>query len=79
MRAIMIHNSGTGADRLEVVSYGNGTAYAFNFGETDAPMRDLFLQGDDALRIREEYEVAENANPDRDCRNIWLDLLDPYL
>lgn len=79
MNQIDIHASGYGADRFRVTSYGNGTAYAFHFGEAGSPMRTLFLQGEDATRIREEYDAAETRNPETPCRDHWLAVLDPYL
>jgi hypothetical protein len=79
MQAVIIHTSGAGADKLEITSYGNGLSYNFLFGEAGAPMRNLFFQGDDALNIRTDYDARENAEPNMLCRDIWLDLLDPYL
>lgn len=79
MKAIIIHTSGVGADKLEVVSHGNGLAYCFNIGEAGAPMRNVFLQGDDALQMRDEFDALEEIEPDTPSREIWLRLLDPYL
>lgn len=79
MSAIVIHQSGSGADLLRVTSYGNGLSYAINFGEGGAPSRDLFFQGDDATALRDDFDAAENAEPEKLTRAIWLDLLDPYL
>ena len=76
---ITIHESGHGGEKLQVVSYGNGLAYNFCFGEAGAPMSNVFLQGEDALNIRDEYDLWENREPEKLCRDIWLELLDPYL
>lgn len=79
MQAVTIHKSGAGADKFEVVSYGNGLAYNFMFGEAGSPMRNVYLQGDDALQIRDEFDAWEEREPEKLTRDIWLDLLDPYL
>lgn len=79
MRMVIIHDSGEGADRLRVESWGNGTAYGFQFGEAGTVMRCLFFQGDDATCLLEQFDTAETAHPDKLTRDIWLDLLDPYL
>lgn len=76
---VTIHQSGAQAGKFQVVSYGNGTAYAFQFGEAGSPMRTLFLQGDDASQIRAEFDAIEAANPDTLTRDAWLEVLDPYL
>jgi len=77
--AIAIHRSGTGSDAFEVVSYHNGLAYSFNFGEAGAPMRNLFFQGDDAIALRDEFDALEDREPETLTRELWLRLLDPYL
>ena len=74
-----IHKSGNGADALQIVSHGNGLAYAVQFGESGAPMRTLFFQGDDASTIRADYDAMESAFPDQPCRDLWLRVIDPYL
>lgn len=74
-----IHESGEGSDKLTVDSYWNGAAYNFSFGQAGTPMRNVFLQGDDAAQIRAEYDTREAQEPETLCRDIWLDLLDPYL
>ena len=76
---ITIHESGNLADKLRVVSYGNGTSYAFHFGEAGSPMRTLFFQGDDVLALRAEYDALETNEPETECRDHWLSVLDPYL
>ena len=76
---VVIHSSGAGADKLEVVSYHNGGAYALHFGEGGAPCRTLFFQGDDATELRAGYDAREEAQPDALCRDIWLGLADPHL
>lgn len=76
---ITIHESGNGADKFKVISYNNGLAYNFCFGEGGSPSRNIFLQGDDAIQIREQFDVAETLNPDKLTREIWFELLDPYL
>lgn len=79
MRAVTIHESGHGADKLQVISYGNGLAYAFNFGEAGGPMRNIYLQGEDAADLRDEFDAIEAREPERLTRDIWDSLLDPYL
>lgn len=79
MKQVMIHRSGNGADALQIVSHGNGLAYAFQFGESGSPMRTLFFQGEDASAIRADYDAAEIAAPATPCRDHWLRVVDPYL
>lgn len=79
MQRVTIHESGAGAERLEVVSYGNGLSYDFRFGQAGSPMRNVFLQGDDALQIRDEFDAWEEREPEAPPRDIWLNLIDPYL
>ena len=74
-----IHESGNLADKLQIVSYGNGTSYAFHFGEAGSPMRTLFFQGDDATALRTQYDALEINDPETECRDHWLSVLDPYL
>jgi hypothetical protein len=76
---VTIHESGNGGEKLQIVSYGNGAAYAANFGESGAPMRTLFFQGDDADLIRQNVELWEEMRPDMPTRNVWLEVLNPYL
>jgi hypothetical protein len=79
MAYVTIHDSGTAGDRLQVDSWFNGLAYNFHFGEAGSPMRNVYLQGDDATAIRDEFDAMEGANPEMESRDIWLTLLDPYL
>lgn len=79
MNSIVIHRSGKGADKLEVTSYGNGTAYNVAFGEAGSPMRNVYLQGDDATQLRDAFDAMENAKPDMLTRDVWLEVMDPYL
>ena len=79
MKSICIHESGQGADKLRVISYGNGMSYAVQFGESGVPMRDLYFQGDDATELRDEFETLESSRPDELSRDHWLAALDPYL
>lgn len=79
MQSVTIHQSGEGADKMQVISYGNGTAYAANFGETGSPMRSIYFQGEDATQIRNEFDALENSEPDTETRDIWMRVLDPYL
>lgn len=79
MKQVTIHVSGHGADRLEVVSYGNGLAYDFRFGEAGAPMRNVFVQGDDAQETRDAFDTAEEREPEADSRDLWLSVIDQYL
>lgn len=74
-----IHTSGTGSEKLTVDSYYNGAAYNFNFGCAGSPMRNVFLQGDDALQIREDFDRWETECPKKATREIWQELIDPYL
>lgn len=79
MKRTVIHRSGEGANAFRVVSYGNGLSYAFQFGEAGHPSRDIFMQGGEATAIRDEYEALEAARPDAPCRDLWFEVLDPYL
>ena len=74
-----IHESGTDAEIFRVDSYFNGLAYNFTFGQAGTPMRNVFLQGDDASAIRKEFDHMEIARPAMSSREIWFELLDPYL
>lgn len=79
MKSVVIHSSGQGGDKLEITSYGNGTAYNLTFGEAGSPMRNLFFQGDEASLIRDEFDSIETAFPQMETRDVWLSVLDPYL
>lgn len=79
MNIVTIHKSGLGADKLEVISHGNGWAYSIQFGEAGHPMRSLWFQDDDAFQLRGDFEALEDSLPEEDARNLWLSVLDPYL
>ncbi|MEJ5084956.1 hypothetical protein [Brucella pseudogrignonensis] len=79
MRSVVIHASGTTGDKLEVTSYGNGTAYNIALGEAGSPMRNLYFQGDDASQLRDEFDAHEENNPNMNTREVWFMTLDPYL
>lgn len=79
MKSVVIHSSGHGGDKLEIISYGNGTAYNVAFGEAGSPMHNLFFQGDDASLISDEFDSIETAFPHMETRDVWLSVLDPYL
>lgn len=79
MKTITIHKSSAGGDKLVVDSIGNGLALAFYFGEAGSPMRTVYFQGDDAFQIEAEFDAMENAFPDKPTRDVWLDVLEPYL
>lgn len=81
MRQTQIHDSldASGTNRLTVTSHGNGVAYAVQMGSTGEPMRTLFLQGDDATTLRDEFDAMEQARPYLATRDIWLLVLDAYL
>lgn len=79
MAYVTIHDTGHGGDRFKVDSWFNGLAYNFHFGEAGSPMRNVYLQGEDATAIRDEFDNIESQDPDRESREIWLALLDPYL
>lgn len=79
MKTSVIHKSGEGADLLSVTSLGNGWAYSFEFGAAGHPMRNLFMQDEDAAIFREKWETAEASDLHKSAREILLDLLDPYL
>lgn len=55
-RTIIFHS-----DRFDLVSYGNGTAYAVH---DNIERRSMFVQDDDASEFREEMEAYEAAFPD---------------
>ena len=71
-----IHESGSGADKVKVDSYGYGLAYSILLGEAGSPMRNLFFQGEDALELYCAFLDVDPKTPDR---NAWLEALDPYL
>lgn len=79
MNTVTIHESGASGDKLRVDSIGNGMAYAVHFGETGAPMRDLFFQGEDATILRADFDALEDAQPDESTRSVWLFILGDYL
>lgn len=79
MNFVSIHTSGEGADKLQVISGGNGAAYAFHFGEAGSTMLTRFFQGDDATAIREAFDMIEDLKPDMPTREVWLTVIDPYL
>lgn len=79
MAFVTIHKSGTGGEQFTVDSYHNGLAYNFSFGCAGTPMRNVYLQGDDAAQIRDEFDALESDDPERESRDIWLELIDPYL
>lgn len=79
MTIITIHDSGEGSDRFRIDSWYNGGSYNFRFGQAGSPMRNLFLQGDDATQIRDAFDHLETLKPDTPTRDVWLEILDPYL
>ena len=81
MQQAIIHTSydAAGTNRLTVTSHGNGLAYAVQMGSAGEPMRTLFLQGDDAITFRDEFDAMEQARPYLATRDIWLVVLDAYL
>lgn len=79
MQIVTIHESGSGADKMRVESWGNGWAYAIHFGEGDGPFRTKWFQDDDAAQLREEVETIETAQPEILTRDAWLLALDPHL
>lgn len=78
MSFVNIHESGTGSEKFQVDSYYNGLAYNFSFGQAGTPMRNIFLQGDDAVSIRDDFDAWESREPEKPNRDIWLALIDPY-
>ena len=79
MKQVTIHSSGHGGEKFEVVSHGNGIAYDFRFGEAGSPMRNVFLQGDDAAIVRDHFDELEEMYSDEDTRELWLKAVDGYL
>lgn len=79
MGFVTIHESGTGADKFTVNSYFNGLAYNFSFGQAGTPMRNIYVQGDDASAMRAEFDGMEETFPHMKSRDIWITILDPYL
>ena len=77
MSQVEIHDTGAGANRMRVTSHGNGFAYSVSFGEAGSPMRDIFVQGDDAIELRHAYDAAETVG--LSCRDAWLAAVDPHL
>lgn len=76
---VRIHESGYGGEKLTVDSYQNGLGYSVSFGEAGSPMRNIYLQGGDAARLRNDFDVMGCNEPEKPTRDIWLALLDPYL
>ena len=74
-----IHDSGEGAERLRVDSYYNGIAYNVTLGGDGSPLRNVFLQGDDAIEFCADWRALEKTSLDRTTREIILLLIDPYL
>lgn len=79
MKIVTIHESGQGSDKLTVDSWGNGWGHAIQFGEAGSPMRTLWFQDEDSTILRDEFDAMETARPNVSTREIWLDVLDPYL
>jgi hypothetical protein len=79
MAYVTIHESGQGAEKMEIQSWYNGGAYSVHFGGDGSPMRTLFFQGDDATLLRAELDTLEAAEPETDTRDLWFRVLDLYL
>lgn len=79
MRFQIVHDSGSGRDRVRVESYGNGIGYTVVLGEDAAPLLDVFLQGDEAAAFRDRWEAAETARPDTDTGLLIRELVEDYL
>lgn len=79
MAFVTIHDSGDGSERIRVDSYFNGGAYNVSFGQAGTPMRNVFLQGDDAAEFRDQFDAWETREPETPSRDIWSALIDPYL
>ena len=79
MQTVIIHESGSGRDKFRVLSYGNGFAYNFEFGEAGSPIYNIFLQGDDAIDVCNMFDSLEKNEPETDSRNLWMRVIDPYL
>lgn len=73
-----IHDSGKGAERIRVDSYHNGLAYNIFFGEFRSPMRNVFLQGDDAAAFRDQWGEVSAGQPGRDDHDIISDIMSDY-
>ena len=58
---------------MRLISVGNGAAYEFwNAGES------IFVQGDDATQLREEWEAIESAFPLLHTKGALLKLWELY-
>lgn len=79
MGFVTIHRSGTDANFVQVDSYHNGGAYNVSFGEAGTSMRNVFLQGDDALVFREQWDAIEARHPDRLTFEVITEIMDDYL
>lgn len=55
-RTIVFHSN-----RFDLVSYGNGLAYALH---DNIARKSMFVQGDDAAEFRAEWQAFENACPE---------------
>ena len=66
-RVIVYHSA-----RYDLVSYGNGTAYALhdNIGK-----QSMFVQGDDADAFREEWEAFEECCPEAPLDGFFAEQL----
>ena len=76
-KRVTIHESGSGADKIEIISYGNGAAYEIQFGEASAPMGTLFFQDESAAELKADFDWME-ACGDFTQRQSWLAVLDKY-
>ena len=79
MNIYCVHTSGHGGETLRVTSYGNGTAYNVEFGSAGSPMWNIFLQGDDALQLNDDFDTLQEVFPDLSDRDIWLKSVDQYI
>ena len=58
------------SDRFELVSYGNGMAYALYDN-----IATMFVQGDDAAEFRQDWEQFETCSPDAPLDGFFAEQL----
>lgn len=58
-----------------LISIGNGLAYEFGRAGAD---RTVFVQGDDALAFREQWEAMETARPHAPTTALLRELWEQY-
>jgi len=63
-------------DGFTVDSYSNGTAYNVCFGEAGTPMRNVFVQGGDAVELSDRIEAMECVAPTMAYVDMYAEALE---